>query len=183
MCCWSPALLSWRHHTGVQGCQHSGCGTPCPCCQLAAWPLEIQSLPEVPKTQTQTWQNSAARDIFTLVDAININPNKPSYTLPRRERCLHDTHVDVQAGSLSTVVIATGAAADLQQLCNSGLHLQKCNSIHEAFEQQQRPKPHGLWAKGAAPTQGMSPLLQQACPGCSQNSPATFAPSSMGIDP
>lgn len=99
--------------------------------------------PAASETQKQSRQNLVSRHNFTIIDIINIKSNKPLCTLPRREHCLQDVCVEVRDEFLSAVVIATGAVVYRQQLCNSRLHLGKCNSLHEASEQQRRPQIHG----------------------------------------
>lgn len=60
-CCWRSGL--WLHWG-----QHRGCRTSCPLCCLPAAPmLEMQSPPEVSKTQTQTQQNLVSRHNFTTI--------------------------------------------------------------------------------------------------------------------
>lgn len=97
----------------------------------------------VSETQEQTQQRLVLRHDFTIIDIINIKPNKPFCALPRRDRCLQEARVEARAEFLRAVVIATGAVVYRQQLCNSWLRLEKCNSLHKASEQQRQPKTHG----------------------------------------
>lgn len=97
----------------------------------------------VSETQEQTQQRLVLRHDFTIIDIINIKPNKPFCALPRRDRCLQEARVEARAEFLRAVVIATGAVVYRQQLCNSRLRLEKCNSLHKASEQQRQPKTHG----------------------------------------
>lgn len=117
-------------------CQPGGCGTPSPLCRLAAPTLESQSA-------KQTWQNLVLSHNGTIIDSINTQPNKASRALPRWELCLRDTRVAAPPESPSAVVIATGTGVHRHPLHNSQLHLEKCNSLHKASEQQQQPKTHG----------------------------------------
>ena len=142
-CCWRPALRLREAPCRGPGVPARWLWDTLPALLAGSPNVGDPVSPAVSETQKQTWENLVSRHNFTIIDIINIKPNKPFCALPRWERCRQDARVEARAEFLSAVVIATGAVVYRQQLCNSRLHLEKCNSLHKASQQQRRQKTHG----------------------------------------